>query len=161
MNPCPCGYFGTDDCRCKDTEIKRYLSKISGPILDRIDLQVELKPLTTKERMASAVPGQSQKLRAKVQKARDRQLERFKGTSIHCNAAISAGETFDYCQFAPDAVDHFTEVVDKNRVSTRSTNRLAKVARTVADLNGTEHVEKSHVDEAAQFVVGGLLREMF
>jgi len=161
MNPCPCGYFGTEDCRCKETEVRRYLSRISGPILDRIDLQVELKALTTKERMAPAVEGQSQKLRNKVQKARDRQFRRFEGTSISCNATIPAGQTFDYCQFSPVAMEHFTDVVERNKVSTRSTNRLAKVARTVADLNGKEQIDRVHVDEAAQFVVGGLLREMF
>lgn len=161
MNPCPCGYYGTDDCRCKDTEVKRYLSKISGPILDRIDLQVELRSLTTKERMAPAAPGQSDKLRNKVQKARDRQHERFKDTNITCNATIPAGETFDYCRFSAEAMDHFTEVVEQSRISTRSTNRLAKVSRTVADLNGKDEIEKAHVVEATQFVVGGMLRELF
>jgi magnesium chelatase family protein len=161
MNPCPCGYYGTPDCRCKENEVRRYLSRISGPILDRIDLQVDLKALTTQERMAPPIKDQSKRLRAKVQKARNIQLERFKETSISCNATISAGETFDYCQFAPDATDHFTQTVEKNKVSTRSINRLAKVARTVADLNGAEKIEKPHIDEAAQFVVGGLLRESF
>ena len=161
MNPCPCGYFGTDDCRCKENEVRRYLSKISGPILDRIDLQVELKALTTKERMAPPIDGQSGKLRNKVQKARDRQNERFSGTKISCNATIPAGETFDYCRFTPEAMDHFAGVVESNKVSTRSTNRLAKVARTVADLNSADHVEKAHIDEAAKFVIGGLLRELF
>lgn len=161
MNPCPCGYYGTEDCRCKEAEVIRYLSKISGPILDRIDLQVELRALSTKERMSPAAVGISKKLRQKVQKARDRQHERFDGTEIHNNAAIPAGATFDYCKFAGTAIDHFTEIVDKNKISTRSTNRLAKVARTVADLNGTNEIETRHVDEAAQYVVGGLLREMF
>lgn len=161
MNPCPCGYFGTSDCRCKEADVKRYLSRISGPILDRIDLQVELKALTTQERMAPAIKGQSQKLRDKVQKARDRQHERFKGTNISCNATISAGETFDYCLFNSGAMEHFTQIVENNKVSTRSTNRLAKVARTIADLNAAEQIDRAHVDEAAQFVVGGLLRELF
>jgi magnesium chelatase family protein len=161
MNPCPCGYYGTDGCRCKDTDVKRYLSKISGPILDRIDLQVELRALTTQERMAPAVVGQSDKLRNKVQRARDRQHERYKGTSITCNATIPAGETFDYCQFSAGAMQCFTEIVEGNRISTRSTNRLAKVARTVADLSGNDDIERLHVKEAAQFVVGGLLRDLF
>jgi magnesium chelatase family protein len=161
MNPCPCGYFGTSDCRCKAADVKRYLSKISGPILDRIDLQVELTALTTKERMAPSIKDQSRKLRDKVQKARDLQHERFKSTSISCNATIPAGETFDYCEFSPEAMDHFTEIVDRNKVSTRSTNRLAKVTRTVADLNGSTTIERGHVDEASQFVIGGILRDFF
>jgi magnesium chelatase family protein len=161
MNPCPCGYFGTTECRCKETDVKRYLSKISGPILDRIDLQVELTALTTKERMAPAIKDQSRKLRDKVQKARDLQQERFKADGISCNATIPAGQTFDYCEFAPDAMNHFTEIVDRNKVSTRSTNRLAKVSRTVADLNGAAQIDRAHVDEASQFVIGGILRDMF
>lgn len=161
MNPCPCGYYGTDECRCKDTEVKRYLSKISGPILDRIDLQVELRALTTKERMAEAVPGQSEKLRNKVQRARDRQHERFKETGISCNATIPAGETFDYCRFSADAMQFFTETVERHKISTRSTNRLAKVSRTVADLNGKDEIERANVEEASQFVIGGILRELF
>lgn len=161
MNPCPCGYFGTDECRCKDNDVKRYLSKISGPILDRIDLQVELKSLSTKERMAPAIEGQSKRLRDKVQKARDRQHERYKDTSVSCNAAIPAGETFNYCEFSVPAMDHFSEYVDGKKMSTRSTNRLAKVARTVADLNKSEQIEIAHVDEAAQYVAGGILKEVF
>jgi magnesium chelatase family protein len=161
MNPCPCGYYGTDSCRCKDAEVMRYLSKISGPILDRIDLQVELQALTTKERMAESVKGQSKKLRDKVQKARDRQHERFKDTSISSNAAIPAGETFDYCKFSNNAMQEFTTVVDVNKISTRSVNRLAKVARTVADLNGKQEIEPPHVAEAVSFVVGGRLRDLF
>jgi magnesium chelatase family protein len=161
MNPCPCGYFGTSDCRCKEADVKRYLSRISGPILDRIDLQVELKSLTTKERMAPPIKDQTRKLREKVQKARDIQHERFKSTNITCNATISAGQTFDFCQFMSDAMEHFSAVVEKNKVSTRSTNRLAKVARTVADLNGAEQISRAHVDEASQFVIGGILRDFF
>lgn len=161
MNPCPCGYFGTDDCRCKENEVTRYLSKLSGPILDRIDLQVELQSLTTKERMAPAIKDQSKKLRSIVQKARNRQQDRFKGTAIPTNASIPGGETFDYCEFSAAALDHFTNVVDVNKISTRSTNRLAKVARTVADINGADVIDVAHVDEAKSFVVGGILRDLF
>jgi magnesium chelatase family protein len=161
MNPCPCGYYGTDECRCSETDVRRYLSKISGPSLDRIDLQVELKALTTKERMAPAVVGQSDRLRAKVQAARDRQQDRFKDTTISCNATIPAGQTFDYCSFDSEAMDLFTEIIESNKVSTRSTNRLAKVARTLADLGASDQIEPTHVSQAKQFVVDGLLREVF
>jgi magnesium chelatase family protein len=161
MNPCPCGYYGTPDCRCKENDVRRYLSKISGPILDRIDLQVELKALTTKQRMAPPIPNQSRKLRAKVQKARDIQHERFKDKNISCNATIPGGQTFDYCQFTSNAMEQFTTVVEKHKVSTRSTNRLAKVSRTIADLNGANEIDIPYVDEAAQFVIGGILRDFF
>jgi magnesium chelatase family protein len=161
MNPCPCGYFGTADCRCKENDVRKYLSKISGPILDRIDLQVELHALTTQQRMAPPIPDQSRRLRANVQKARDIQHERFKDKGISCNATIPGGQTFDYCHFASQAIEHFTMIVEKHKVSTRSTNRLAKVARTIADLNDADKIDIPHVDEAAQFVVGGILRDFF
>ena len=161
MNPCPCGYYGTSDCRCKENDVRRYLSKISGPILDRIDLQVELQALNTQQRMAPPILDQSKRLRSKVQKARDVQHQRFKDTNISCNATIPGGETFNYCRFAPAALKCFTELVEKSKVSTRSTNRLAKVAQTIADLNSSDEIEPPHVDEASRFVIGGMLREFF
>lgn len=161
MNPCPCGYYGTDACRCTNENVKKYLSKISGPILDRIDLQVELRPLTTKERMAPAKHGETAILREKVQRARERQHVRFNNTEIPCNAAIPGGQVFEYCHFSSPAIDHFTKLVDSNHITTRSTTRLAKVARTVADLADSKDIEPKHVDEAASFVIGGMLRELF
>lgn len=161
MNPCPCGYYGSDDCRCNETEVKKYLSKISGPILDRIDLQVELHSLTTKERMAPTKEGESQKLRAKVQRARERQLTRFEGTSITCNAQIPGGEVYDHCRLTSEAVDHFSELVDGANISTRSTTRLAKVARTVADMARKKDVHPEHIDLASEYVIGGMLRDLF
>lgn len=161
MNPCPCGYYGNDSCRCTNENVKKYLSKISGPILDRIDLQVELRPLTTKERMSAAKVGESAALREKVQAARDRQHARFDGTGIPCNAAIPGGQVFEYCQFSPVATEHFSSLVDSNNITTRSTTRLAKVAQTVADLAGASDIQPVHVNDAATFVIGGMLRELF
>lgn len=111
--------------------------------------------------MAPAVAGLTNRLRAKVQKARDRQQERFKDAAISCNATIPAGQAFDYCSFDAEAMDRFTEVIESNKVSTRSTNRLAKVARTVADLEASDQIRRSHVNQAKQFVVDGILREVF
>lgn len=158
MNPCPCGYFGTDNCRCSEAEVKKYQKKISGPILDRIDLQVELKPLTTDERFADAEAGLSPKIRAKVLESRQRQQNRFSGTGIPFNAAIPGGRVRDYCNFSPTGLEKWKELVSSNTLSTRSMDRLAKVARTVADWVGSEQVEPPHVTKAAQFVVGGMLR---
>lgn len=161
MNPCPCGYYGTNECRCSKGDVKKYLSKISGPILDRIDLQVELRSLTTKERMAPAREGESSALRARVQAARERQHRRFEGTTIDCNAAIPGGEVYDHCRMTPEAVDKFSEIVDGAGISTRSTTRLAKVSRTIADIVASEDVKPTHVEQASSFVVGGMLRELF
>lgn len=161
MNPCPCGFFGTDRCRCKPAEVKRYQSKISGPISDRIDLQVTLKPLTTDERFAPTEEDVSPKLRAQVEAARQRQAKRFQGTEIAMNAAIPGGAVMDYCKLSPAALEHYKATIDANTLSTRSMDRLAKVARTVADLAESDTTEPEHIDAAARFVIGGTLRENY
>lgn len=161
MNPCPCGYFGTDRCRCKPVEVKKYQAKISGPISDRIDLQVTLRQLTTDERFAPTEDDVSSKLRAQVEAARQRQLKRFEGTEIAFNAAIPGGAVMDYCRLSPAALEHYKATIDANTLSTRSMDRLAKVARTAADLAGSETTEREHIDVASKFVIGGMLRENF
>ena len=158
MNPCPCGFFGTDRCRCKPAEVKKYQSKISGPISDRIDLQVTLKPLSTDERFAPTEDDVSPKLRAQVEAARQRQRDRFQGTEIAMNAAIPGGAVMDYCKLSPAALEHYKATIDANTLSTRSMDRLAKVARTAADLAGSDTTEPEHIDAAARFVIGGTLR---
>ena len=161
MNPCPCGYFGTERCRCKTADVKKYQSKISGPISDRIDLQVTLHPLTTDQRFAPTEDEQSPKLRAKVEMARQRQTARFAGKDIAHNAAIPGGAVMEYCKLSPQAMEHYKKVIDTNVLTTRSMDRLAKVARTVADLAEHETVEPEHIDSASRFVIGGMLRENF
>jgi magnesium chelatase family protein len=161
MNPCPCGYYGTDMCRCREADVKKYQRKLSGPILDRIDLQVEMDRLTTEERFAEAEQDQSPRFRSMVERARDRQEERFAGKSIPYNAAIPGGRVLEFCDLTPDAKDAFKQLVDKNSLSTRSMDRLAKVSRTIADLAGSGHVEPPHIAKAAGFVVGGILRDAF
>jgi magnesium chelatase family protein len=161
MNPCPCGYFGTDRCRCKPEAVKKYQGKISGPISDRIDLQVVIKPLSTDERFAPTEEELSPRLRAAVEVARQLQAERFKDTGIPFNAAIPGGSVIEYCRFSVGALQHYRELIDTNTLTTRSMDRLAKVARTAADLNASADVEPKHVDVAARFVIGGMLRENF
>lgn len=158
MNPCPCGYAGTEQCTCDSKAIERYQKKLSGPLLDRIDLQVEIRPLTMDERFSPVADGVSRRLRDMVQKARLRQLERFKGTMISTNATIPGGQVPDYCQFSPAGFDAYKDVISRGRVSTRTTDRLAKVARTIADLEASKNVEPNHVEEAASFVAGGVLQ---
>jgi magnesium chelatase family protein len=158
MNPCPCGFFGSDQCTCKDKDIAAYQKKLSGPLLDRIDLQVELQRLTTDERFAEVKDEQSQLIRSKVESARDRQRRRFDGQEIPHNAAIPGGQVREYCQFSKPAFEHYKDVIDKNTLSTRSMDRLAKVARTIADLEEKAEIESEHVTKAACFVLGGMLR---
>jgi magnesium chelatase family protein len=158
MNPCPCGYAGTPQCGCGAKVIERYQKKLSGPLLDRIDLQVVISPLSTEERFAAVQDGESTRLRALVQKARLRQQQRFNETSIPHNAAIPGGQVPDYCQFSPEGFEAFKDVVTRAKVSTRTTDRLAKVARTIADLEEAASVDPKHVEEAALFVAGGVLQ---
>jgi magnesium chelatase family protein len=159
MNPCPCGFYGTDDCRCSVKEVENYQKKLSGPILDRIDLQVELRRLSLDERFAAAEDEVSPKIRQMVQHARERQHERFQGTEIPFNAAIPGGHVRDFCNFAPAAFDHYKRVIEDSNLSTRSMDRLAKVAQTLADLRGNDQIEVQNVDEAKGYVVGGILRD--
>lgn len=161
MNPCPCGYFGTDRCRCTPQVIKKYQAKISGPISDRIDLQVVLSPLTTDERFATTSDDESPRLRTQVEAARQRQQVRFAGRDVACNAAMPGGSVFDLCGFSEGGMGHYKSIIDQNTLSTRSMDRLAKVARTVADLAGADFVEPAHLDMASRFVIGGMLREGF
>ena len=159
MNPCPCGYFGTDRCRCTPQAVKKYQSKISGPISDRIDLQVVLASLTTDERFAPTSDDVSPALRKQVEMARQRQHGRFSGRDIPFNAAIPGGSVVDLCAFSDAGMSHYKSTIDANTLSTRSMDLLAKVARTAADLVNAEFIEPVHIDAAAKFVVGGLLRE--
>lgn len=159
MNPCPCGYYGTDRCVCPERDVDKYQQKISGPILDRIDLQVELDRLSTDERFAAIEDGVSAKLRARVEKARSRQRERFANTSIPFNAAIPGGHVREYCAFSENGFSYYKQTIERSSLSTRSMDRLAKVARTVADLDESVFVEQNHVENAGQFVIGGMLRD--
>ncbi|MDH3582955.1 MAG: ATP-binding protein, partial [Phycisphaerae bacterium] len=161
MNPCPCGFYGTDRCRCREADVNKYQKKISGPLLDRIDLQVEMKPLTTDERFAEVEAGVSPRLRAKVERARQIQVDRFEGTDIPFNAAIPGGHVRDYCAFSEAGFAHYKDCIESNTLSTRSMDRLAKVGRTIADLAESKTVEPEHVDQGASFVVGGILRDRF
>lgn len=158
MNPCPCGYFGSDQCNCKETAVRSYQKKLSGPLLDRMDLQVELQRLTTEERFAEAGEEQSPRLRGHVEAARERQRKRFEGTDVPHNAAIPGGRVREYCRFSEPALAAYKKWIDESTLSTRSMDRLAKVARTIADLAGEAEVLPPHVDKAASFVVGGMLR---
>jgi magnesium chelatase family protein len=158
MNPCPCGYYGSDKCTCKEHAVLAYQEKLSGPLLDRIDLQVELQHLSIDEQFAETHKDESPQIRESVEAARDRQRKRFEGTGIPHNAAIPGGQVREYARFSQPALEVYKDVVDKHSLSTRSMDRLAKVARTAADLAEKDEVEPEHVTKAAGFVVGGVLR---
>ena len=158
MNPCSCGYYGTNKCRCSETEVEKYQRKLSGPILDRLDLQVEIERLSIEELFVKAESNVSRKIRAKVGAARERQNSRFDGTDISFNAVIPGGHALDYCKFSNKALEEHKKVIESSDLSTRSMDRLTKVARTIADLADSGEEQSKHVNEASSFVVGGLLR---
>jgi magnesium chelatase family protein len=161
MNPCPCGYYGSDLCTCKDRDVAAYHKKLSGPLLDRLDLQVELSRLSTDDRFGAVEGDQSHRLRKQVEAARAVQTKRFEGTGIAHNAAIPGGSVRDYCAFSSTGFETYKDLVSRHVLSTRSIDRLAKVSRTVADLAVAKEVEPDHVVKAATYVVGGLLRASF
>ncbi|WP_197137485.1 YifB family Mg chelatase-like AAA ATPase [Crateriforma conspicua] len=148
MNPCPCGYAGSERCTCEPKEIDKYQQKISGPLLDRIDMQVAMRPLTTDERFAPTKSGESKRIRSHVQAARDLQAERFADTDISCNAAIPGGAVADYCEFDGEGFDEYKCVLGRSNVTTRTADRLARVARTIADLASHNRIAASDVTEA-------------
>lgn len=153
MNPCPCGYFGNPnhECRCTKNQVMAYLSRISGPMLDRFDIHCRINPVDFESISSKASEESSAQIRERVQKAREIQLERFKGTDITCNAAISDGIIADVCPLTDDARDTLRNVFDKMGLSARGYNRILKLSRTIADMDSVEVIEKKHITQAVQF----------
>ncbi len=153
MNPCPCGYYGSSrrSCRCTPPEIRKYLDRVSGPLLDRIDLQIEVDSVPLNEINDSEPSESSFTVAGRVEKARRAQLERYKGTGRHCNAQLNNEEVRRYCTPDPEAVRLLHMAVDSLHLSMRAYQRILKVSRTIADLEGTDHISSAHVAEAVQY----------
>jgi len=153
MNPCPCGFF-TDpqkECTCTPLQIQRYHSKVSGPLLDRIDIQVEVPGLRYQE-LASKDAGESSTvIRERVNQGRTIQLRRFEKTKIHANAQMGARDIKRYCAVKDDAEKLLETAINKLGLSARAYSRVLKVGRTIADLAGAEAIEASHIAEAIQY----------
>ena len=153
MNPCPCGYYGsrTRVCHCGEFAIRRYLSRVSGPLLDRIDLQVEVDAVPVDE-IASAAPSESSaQVRSRVQKAREIQQKRLKSAGMHCNAQMDSAALGELCPLSAPAQALLSQAVDKMGMSMRGYTRIIKVARTIADLNGDGDIAPAHIAEAIQY----------
>jgi magnesium chelatase family protein len=150
MNPCRCGYFGhpTRACICKPGEVRRYVSRISGPMLDRMDLQIELPSISYEELSSSTVAESSADVRERVREAREFARRRMGGDAIFCNAQMGASEIRRYCQAEPEAADLLREAYDRMGLSARGYDRIMRVARTVADLSHSEKIAPEHVAEA-------------
>ncbi len=151
LNPCPCGYFGDPDrtCECSVGQIQNYRNRISGPLLDRIDLQVEVPRIPHKTlRQSSPATINSQQIKQQVMQSRQRQLKRNKGK---CNAQLEGKEIEQFIPLSEPQLDFLETVVDQLRLSARAYHRIIKVSRTIADLEGSEIVEQHHLAEAISF----------
>ena len=153
MNPCPCGYYGSrqKQCTCTPNEIKRYLDKISGPLLDRIDLQIEVDSVPVKEINNGTIPESSAVVAERVAKARKIQNERYRNTGIYCNAQLEQSMMKKYCSTDTETNELLSISIDRLHLSMRAYNRILKVARTIADLAGHENICTDDVAEAIQY----------
>jgi len=153
-NPCPCGYLGDPkhNCTCSPSQIIRYQKRVSGPVLDRIDLHVEV-PAVEIEKLTSPQSGQeaSQAVRARVQTARDRQARRFQNLPLTCNAEMGSAQVQEFCPLSESCLVLLRQAVDQLGLSARGYYRVIKLARTVADLAGEEVISTTHLAEALQY----------
>lgn len=156
MNPCPCGYLGANNpahpCTCTPGQIHRYLSRISGPLLDRIDLQCEIESVPY-DQLREIAPGESSAaMRARVIKAREIQKQRFAANPlIHNNAMMSSRMVRQYCQLSDECDKLLEFTMTKLGLSARAYDRILKVARTIADLSGSPDIQKQHLLEAISY----------
>ncbi|MPN10450.1 Competence protein ComM [bioreactor metagenome] len=153
MNPCPCGNNGSriHPCRCAKSQIERYRGRISGPLLDRIDIQIEMPEVGFLELAEKAVGEPSAVIRARVEEARERQRKRFSNDGILLNAQMNTRLIKQYC--TPDAASEalLARAYSELKLSARAYQRILKVARTIADIEGAEKISLSHYAEAIQY----------
>src|SRR5213593_511622 len=153
LNPCPCGFFndGRRECICAVGQIGRYLGKISGPLLDRIDLQVEVPALAPEEIASTTVGEASALIRDRVEAARQLQRERFRRSRAECNAEMNTRQMRRFCELGPSSRRLLEHAVARLGLSARGYDRVLKVSRTIADLAGCDHIDSSHVAEAVHY----------
>ena len=153
MNPCPCGHYGhpTKKCTCPSGAPARYLSKVSGPLLDRLDIHIEVPPVDYAQLSTTEESECSADIRKRVNEARAIQLERFKGTTVTCNAKMIPAMTRKFCILTEDAAKILESSFEKLGLSARAYDKILKVARTIADLDKSEEIEKKHIFEAIQY----------
>ena len=154
MNPCPCGKYGDPNqvCKCTPPQIQRYLGKISGPLLDRIDIQVEVssvpfEDITDKTNNAET----SAQIKERVQRARSIQLDRYSGTDVYCNSQLNSAQIRKYCALPPEGELLMKRIFERFNMSARAYTRVLKVARTIADLDGNNDISTDNLLEAVQY----------
>ncbi|MCL2771516.1 MAG: YifB family Mg chelatase-like AAA ATPase, partial [Firmicutes bacterium] len=150
MNPCPCGYFGTKirKCTCSAKKIHEYLGKLSGPLMDRIDIHIEVDGVGFDKLSAKGDEEPSEEIKKRVDAAREIQLKRYKGTQVFSNSKMTVGHSKKFCALCPAGEKLLKDAFEKMGLSARAYNRIIKVARTIADLDGSENIELPHIAEA-------------
>lgn len=152
MNPCPCGYYGSDkECSCSNQAINKYLGKISGPLLDRIDIQVEVSSVKYKNLNSNTQEETSEQIRKRVEETRKIQLERYKECGIYSNSELTPKLIEKYCKLDEKSKIILEKAFNKLGLSARAYARILKVARTIADMDKSENIQSSHLLEAIQY----------
>ncbi len=153
MNPCPCGYRGDPkrQCKCNPMQIERYVSRISGPLLDRIDIHIEVPPVPFRELSDRREGTNSQQMREQVLRARDLQKRRFQGETTALNGRMTPRQIRRYCQLAPDAESMLKAAMDEMGLSARAHDKILRVSRTIADLDGSDRIAAQHLSEAINY----------
>ncbi len=152
MNPCPCGFYGSEkECRCSEESIKRYLNKISGPLLDRIDIQVEVSSIKYENLDSNLMEENSEQIRKRVNNARNIQKKRYEGLGIFSNSELTPSLIEKFCQLDNSGKSILKNAFDKLGLSARAYGRILKVSRTIADLDESKNIMPNHLLEAIQY----------
>jgi len=151
--PCPCGFNGDPrkECHCTPRQIQNYISRISGPLLDRIDIHVEVPNVQYKDLTADSVCESSKEIRERVTEARDIQLERFKGLKYSTNSRMSTRAVKKHCLLDNQAEELLHQAMTELNISARGYNKILKISRTIADLGHSKDVRREHISEAVQY----------
>ena len=153
MNPCPCGYYTSQvkECSCSAEQISKYLNRLSGPLLDRIDIHIEVEPVPY-EVLANSTPSEaSSEIKKRVNKARKLQIQRYKNDGIYSNSQLTSTLISKYCILSDECKKLLSNAFDRLKLSARAHDRILKVARTIADLDESQFIKTNHLAEAIQY----------
>lgn len=153
MNPCPCGFYNSKEkeCSCSSDQVSKYINKLSGPLLDRIDIHVDVQPVKYNDLTNTRASESSKDIKARVNKARNLQLERYKNDGIHCNSQLTPSLINKYCILSKDCKSLLESAFNRLNLSARAHDRILKLARTIADLDESQNIKIKHLAEAIQY----------
>ena len=153
MNPCPCGYYGSTQkkCSCRPDQIKKYINRISGPLLDRIDIHIEVNPIKYEKFNNNEKAESSEIIRKRVNTARQKQMERYKEYNIFSNSELTPSMMEEFCKLNSNCRKLLENAFKKLNLSARAYGKILKVARTIADLDNSEDILENHIAEAIQY----------